>query len=88
MWQWSGGFASYVAWATGEPVPVMGPGASDAMWQSHQKFAIRFYESAPAKALWFGFVRTLLLRRNTINGMPYNSDPTIMAWQVRALVHT
>jgi mannan endo-1,4-beta-mannosidase len=33
MWQWSGGFAAYVSWATGETVPPMRVGASDDEWQ-------------------------------------------------------
>jgi mannan endo-1,4-beta-mannosidase len=33
MWQWSGGFAAYVSWATGETAPPMRVGASDDEWQ-------------------------------------------------------
>jgi mannan endo-1,4-beta-mannosidase len=82
MWAWSGGFASYVAWATGEPAPHMGPGATDAMWQAHQNFAIRFYELPAAQQLWRAYLHMLLLRRNTVTGVEYRSDPTIMAWQL------
>lgn len=37
MWQWSGGFASPLHWATGEPIPRIAPAASaDGQWQDHQ----------------------------------------------------
>ena len=82
MWQWSGGFASYVAWATGERAPHMGPGATDGDWQAHQNFAIRFYELPAAQALWYAYVKALLLRTNTVSGVEYRADPAIMAWQL------
>jgi mannan endo-1,4-beta-mannosidase len=82
MWQWSGGFASYVAWATGEPAPRMGPGATDSMWQVHQNFALRFYSLSSAQDIWRSYLHMLLLRRNTVTGVEYRSDPTIMAWQL------
>jgi len=83
MWQWSGGLAAYVEWATGEPRPCMPVGAQDKDWQAHQNFAIRFYELPEARRLFLAHVKHLLLRTNTANGgRQYRDDPTIMAWQL------
>jgi len=82
MWAWSGGFASYVLWATGEAPPRMGPDATDADWQAHQDFASRFYGTAKAVEIWFGYIRQLLGRRNSVNGRLYREDPAIMAWEL------
>ena len=83
MWQWSGGFAAYVEWATGEPRPFMSVGAQDKDWQAHQAFAIQFYELPEAKRLWLAYVRAIVLRPNAANGgRLYRDDPTILAWQL------
>lgn len=44
--------------------------------------AMKFYESAPANALYRDYVKALLTRTNSITGTPYADDPTIMAWQL------
>uniref|UniRef100_A0A7S4BV87 mannan endo-1,4-beta-mannosidase n=1 Tax=Chrysotila carterae TaxID=13221 RepID=A0A7S4BV87_CHRCT len=82
MWQWSGGFAAYVEWATGERAPDMGVGATDQQWQKHQEFALRFYDSHRARRLFYEFVRTLLGRVNTARQIVYRLDPTIMAFEL------
>ncbi|KAL1503283.1 hypothetical protein AB1Y20_011336 [Prymnesium parvum] len=80
MWQWSGGFASYVWWATGEAPPRMT--AEQADWDAHQQYASRFYELPRAVALWQEFVVMLLTRVNSVSGVRYADDPAIMAWQL------
>lgn len=91
MWQWSGGFASYVAWATGEAAPVMTADALDRDWQVHQNFASRFYGNTAAVGAWRAYVSMLLQRTNTASGLAYASDPAILSWQLanepRPLTH-
>eukprot|EP00967_Tisochrysis_lutea_P005603 scaffold6668_cov30-Tisochrysis_lutea.AAC.1 len=82
MWQWSGGFASYVSWVTGETAPPMRAGASDDEWQAHQAFAIRFYSLPEARALYYRYVRSIASRVNTLTGVRYANDPTIFAWEL------
>ena len=65
MWQWSGGFASYVAWATGERPPRMTADALDRDWQQHQNFASTFYGTPLAVSAWRAYVTMLLSRTNT-----------------------
>ena len=82
MWQWSGGFAAYVSWATGAVPPLMTPSAQDEDWQAHQAFALKFYSTPKAIAIWQRHVRTLVERRNSVSGLRYGADPTILSWQL------
>ena len=82
FWEWSGGMAVYVHWATGEPIPdphlrdAANPGAA------HMTYAARFYALPRAQELFRAHITQVLTRRNTINGRRYNDDPTVMAWQL------
>lgn len=51
-------------------------------WDAHQRYATRFYDHPRAIALWQGFVRMLVSRTNTVSGLRYSADPTILAWQL------
>ena len=82
MWQWSGGFAAYVFWATGLRPPRMTPHATDEDWQAHQNYASRYYELPEAQELWQRFVATLLQRFNRHTARTYREEPAILAWQL------
>ena len=41
-----------------------------------------FYTNPAIIEMYQNFVRTILLRRNTINGRLYRDDPTVMAWDL------
>jgi mannan endo-1,4-beta-mannosidase len=82
-WQWSGSFAQYVRWATGEKIPdpdqpVMAKGD----WHAFMEFSARFYKTPAAIELYREFTTRLIHRRNTINGRIYRDDPTIMTWEL------
>jgi mannan endo-1,4-beta-mannosidase len=82
-WQWSGGFAQYVRWATGETIPdadrpVMGGGD----WHAFMQFSARFYNTPAAIELYRGYVSKIIQRRNTVNGRIYRDDPAIMTWEL------
>ena len=82
-WQWSGSFAQYVRWVTGEPIPdpdrpVMARGD----WHAFMQFSARFYQTPRAVALYRDYVTRLIHRRNTVNGRIYRDDPTIMTWEL------
>ena len=82
-WQWSGSFAQYVRWVTGEPIPdpdrpIMARGD----WHAFMQFSARFYQTPRAVALYRDYVTRLLHRRNTVNGRIYRDDPTIMTWEL------
>ena len=82
-WQWSGGFAQYVRWATGDEIPdpdkpVMAKGD----WHAFMQFSARFYQTPAAVDLYREFVGRLIQRRNTVNGRIYRDDPAIMTWEL------
>ena len=81
-WQWSGGMAQYVCWATGEaiPDPDQPPGGGD--WGAFMRFSARFYRTPEAQKMFRASLSHLLTRRNTCTGRAYADDPTIMAWEL------
>jgi len=82
-WQWSGSFAQYVRWITGETIPdpdqpVMAKGD----WHAFMEFSARFYKTPAAVELYREYVASLIHRRNTVNGRIYRADPAIMTWEL------
>ncbi len=82
-WQWSGSFAQYVRWVTGETIPDPDkPVMAQGDWHSFMQFSARFYQTPAAVELYRGYVASLIQRRNTVNGRIYRDDPTIMTWEL------
>ncbi len=79
-WIWTGGMAQYVAWAIKQPMP--NPFVSSYTWPQFMNFSVRFYSETQAEKWFEQYVRTLILRKNTITGVAYKDDPTIMSWQL------
>ncbi|MEL6133995.1 MAG: mannanase, partial [Bacteroidota bacterium] len=90
FWPWSGGMAQYVAWATGKTIPYPPP-AKDGSWAKYQLYTARFYKNKRAIASYETTIRRLVSRVNTLSGIPYKDDPTIMSWQLanepRGIIH-
>jgi sialate O-acetylesterase len=80
FFQWSGGMAQYVSWATGDPIPY--PDQNGHTWDEFQTYSARFYITEKAEAQYERYVAALTARRNTITGVAYRDDPTIMSWQL------
>lgn len=81
FWQWSGGMAQYVSWANGgEAVPYPTPTGGD--WDLYRRYTAQFYTSQGAITLYNQYLHHLIDRSNTVNGLVYKNDPTIMAWQL------
>ncbi len=80
FFQWSGGMAQYVSWATGTPIPY--PNAGEHTWDAFQTYVAQFYTNEDAMRLADDTIRRLVLRTNTVTGQSYRDDPTIMAWQL------
>lgn len=81
MWPWSGGFAQYINWITGETIPYPPP-AENGKWLKYMKFSARFFKNKTAQAAYFKHLEVIINRTNSINDIPYKADPTIMAWQL------
>jgi mannan endo-1,4-beta-mannosidase len=79
FWQWSGGMSQYVAWFTGQA--AIDPDVTG-QWNEFMDNSARFYDLEPAQHTFRDAMRSLITRRNTLTGVRYNQDPTIMSWQL------
>ena len=80
MWPWSGGFAQYVNWVTGQPIPYMVTG--EHTWDEFQSYASQFFNEPRCIRLFKEHVRYIVQRTNSLTGVAYRDDPTIMAWEL------
>jgi mannan endo-1,4-beta-mannosidase len=81
FWPWSGGFAQYHNWFSDEPIPYPPP-AEGGNWFTYARYSSRFYKNKAAMRAFEDHIRYLLTRTNSITGIPYRDDPTIMSWQL------
>ena len=82
-WQWSGSFAQYVRWITGETIPDPDlPAMAKGNWAGFMQFSARLYSTSAANELYRGYISHLIQRRNTVNGRLYRDDPAIMTWEL------
>jgi mannan endo-1,4-beta-mannosidase len=82
-WQWSGSFAQYVRWITGETIPDPDlPAMAKGNWAGFMQFSARLYTTPAANDLYRGYISHLIQRRNTVNGRLYRDDPAIMTWEL------
>jgi mannan endo-1,4-beta-mannosidase len=82
FWNWSGGVGQYMVWSNSTdsiPYPPPHPGGS---WDNYQQFASKFYSDQKAVGLFNDHIRYILERKNSVNGLSYKNDPTIMAWEL------
>ncbi|MBO0749947.1 MAG: mannanase, partial [Porphyrobacter sp.] len=79
FWEWSGGMMSRLYWETGR-YKNMNDAADP--WPAFPDAASAFYANETAIARFFGYVRTLVTRTNSVTGIAYRDDPTLMAWQL------
>lgn len=80
-WHWSGGLAQYLSWAEGSRIPYPPP-QEGGDWSSYQRYAERFYGHQEARALYQAHIINIVSRTNTLTGLPYSRDPTIMTWEL------
>jgi mannan endo-1,4-beta-mannosidase len=80
FFHWSGGMAQYRSWSTGTPIPYPNDGTHT--WDAFQMYAAEFYADPAAQALFEAYLRHVVMRTNTITGVAYRDDATIMAWQL------
>ncbi len=80
-WEWSGGFSQYVTWGDGNERGV-DPEDPAQGWPAFMDYSASFYKHDGAQRLYRQFVKSVVGRRNSVNGLYYRDDPTIMAWQL------
>jgi mannan endo-1,4-beta-mannosidase len=82
-WQWSGSFAQYVRWITGENIPDPDkPMMAKGDWHAFMEFSARFYETPAAIELYHDYISKIICRKNSVNGKIYRDDPAIMTWEL------
>lgn len=82
FWNWSGGVGQYMVWtksAVSIPHPPPHPGGD---WNVYQQFAAKFYSDPEAVKLFNNHIQYVINRENSISGIKYKDDPTIMAWEL------
>jgi len=80
FWEWSGGMMTYLSWVNGGRFINMNDPAHP--WPDFADFNADFYRSEKAVGLYHDYVRAVVGRTNTISGVAYAEDPTIMGWQL------
>lgn len=72
FWQWSGGFAQYIAWADGGPIPYPPP-MPNGSWDRFQRSNGTFYKNAKAMELYDNYIKFLVPQ--------LKSNPTVI-WEL------
>ena len=80
FWEWTGGMVTYQYWTNGGHYIDMNDPAHP--WPEFADYSAQFYASPKAVALYRAYVGTIVARRNSVTGVSYRDDPTIMAWQL------
>ncbi len=78
-WEWSGGMSQYNVW-TGDK--TVDPEDTTQGWGAFMDFSASFYLNPKAIEMNRDYIRLIVTRRNTITGVRYIDDPTIMSWQL------
>ncbi len=79
FWTWSGGMSQYVNWSTGKTIPDP---IKTGDWNGFMAYSASFYQDSLANSMYRRYLRYVIARTNSITGMPYKDDPTIMAWEL------
>ncbi len=80
FWEWSGGMMTYLSWVNGGKFINMNDPAHP--WPEFADWNAAFYTNGQAQAMYRDYIRAVVSRTNTVTGVAYAADPTIMAWQL------
>ncbi|KUR74000.1 hypothetical protein [Novosphingobium sp. Fuku2-ISO-50] len=78
-WEWSGGMMTLLWYETGQYLDNNDPAHP---WPAFPDAGSAFYANKAAVARFFGWVRALVGRVNTVTGRAYRDDHALMAWQL------
>lgn len=83
FWPWSGGMAQYARWANAidsihYPMDVK----KKQDWNLYMRETAKFYSSTEAMDMFTKAMDQVITRKNTITGINYIQDPTIMSWEL------
>jgi mannan endo-1,4-beta-mannosidase len=80
FWTWSGGFTQYLKWSGEGDIPF--PQDPEHSWQNFTDYSKQFYFNEKAQNMMYNHIEKVINRKNSITGVLYKKDPTIMAWQL------
>lgn len=80
FWTWSGGFAQYIRWNDHGDIPY--PQEAPYSWWAYEEYTKMFFADTTAQAWYRDHIERVITRCNTISGVKYSDDPTIMSWQL------
>lgn len=78
FWDWSGGMPQYLSWTTHRPAR----GVDSTPWKDWNRLQSTFYTDKAAQDMYRNYIAMVLGRTNTLTGLKYRDDPTIMAWEL------
>ncbi len=82
FWPWSGGMAQYYSWSKKNVAIPYPPIIGTNEWWTYMEFASKFYTNRKAKKTFRLHLKKIINRTNSITGVAYKNDPTIMAWEI------
>ncbi|MBB3187720.1 glycoside hydrolase 5 family protein [Microbacter margulisiae] len=77
-WEWTGGFAQYLAWT--KNVPMEYPEVAG--WNKFEHFISQFYGCEECQKLFNAHIHFIVNHVNEYTHVAYRNDPTIMAWEL------
>lgn len=80
-WNWSGGMGQYITWSDPERAAAV-PYNPERKWEREMTLSSFFYSDQRAQENFKKYIETIVNRKNTITGVAYKNNPTIMAWQL------
>jgi len=78
-WEWSGGFLQYLQWERLIPDSVF---ARKLDWDEMRDYTSKFYSCMECIRNYHLQIKKILSHTNTVNGIVYKNDPTIMSWEL------
>ena len=82
FWPWSGGMHQYLEWSAKKSAKAGDKSPAVAPDPKHPNDPSSFYSDQKALKMYNNTVRTVISRTNSITGVPYTQDPTIMSWEL------
>lgn len=79
-WEWSGGFSQYAAWNGEGAIPY--PEMDGHSWSDFMAYSSKFIQCKNCHTQFKNHIKFLLERTNSVTGMAYAQDPTIMTWEL------
>jgi mannan endo-1,4-beta-mannosidase len=79
-WEWSGGFSQYLNWSTKDSIPY--PETKGHTWSEFMAFSGNFLRCTDCQEMFRNHIKYMLSRTNSITGVSYAHDPTIMTWEL------